>query len=295
MLEHAILQGYQLKSLAKPTIDIDLIVIVAMSIFADAATKQKFDGLYDRATKMSTNDTQMVTICYDMIDLLKSSDNAYEDRINPLHMGIHPRNRGGKKMPSTKKDQKGSKIVKVGFNMKLCGPEKAIGFENHPVTKHIEKHTISTTAGNQFFAQYKPGAIRAGSVGCTHLNQYLAGAIYGARTHFPRDDICESGTDVLSKKQMSLLNRDIEDALNHGIVWTIIKWPVEIEYESLPDIFQRALNIEHHIGEGHRLCFVYICCFAVSIYRFASFDNRAIWFSSGCLGKHVLVDCSYIR
>ena len=232
-------------------------------VFTDLQKKKKFDAMYNGATAMDKSDTQLVTLCYTMLDMLVGVDGAYKAKVNPLHMGIHPRNRGGKKMPDSKVHTKGSKVIKVGFNLKLCGPEKAIGFEDNPKTKHIEKHTMATTAGNQYFAQYPAGSIRAGSVGCSHLNQYLAAGVYGAKTHFPDDKICEDGTDVMSKKQMLLINDDIDDAMTGGLTWTIVKWSIEESYPLLPEIFQRALNIEHHIGEG--TCF-FLLCILVSIY-----------------------------
>ena len=64
---------------------------------------------------------------------------------------------------------KGAKIVNVGFTFKLCGKDRAIAFENSPVTNHCELYTIETTVGNPMFYQYKANTVRAGSVGCGHL------------------------------------------------------------------------------------------------------------------------------
>ena len=109
---------------------------------------------------------------------------------------------------------------------------------------------MKVSAGNPFVAQYNPSAIRGGSVGCSHLNQYLAAGVWGAKTHNPSDKICETGTDVMSKAVMTMSQPQLNEAMTNGLKWTMVKWQVEAAYPCLPELFQRALNIEHHIGEG---------------------------------------------
>ena len=45
-------------------------------------------------------------------------------------------------------------------------------------------------------------------------------------------------------------NRDLAFAVEQGLEWTIIKHQVETQYPELPELIQRALNVEHHVGQG---------------------------------------------
>ena len=42
----------------------------------------------------------------------------------------------------------------------------------------------------------------------------------------------------------------MQKALDLGLRWTVITYVIEKEFPRLPQIFQRALNVEHHVGEG---------------------------------------------
>ena len=145
--------------------------------------------------------------------------------------------------------KKGSKIYNVGFNLKLCGPDKAVAFENNPKTKHCEVNTLEVTKGSPLFAKYKPGNIRGGSCGCSHLNQWLAAVADGTQTPFPKN-LADHGSDNISTRRVMEHNEQLATTLEKGLTWTMIKWEIEEAYPQLPHIFQRALNVEHHIGEG---------------------------------------------
>jgi hypothetical protein len=38
--------------------------------------------------------------------------------------------------------------------------------------------------------------------------------------------------------------------LDDGLKVTVIRYAIEEEFPKLPSVIQKALNIEHHIGEG---------------------------------------------
>lgn len=162
--------------------------------------KRLFDAYYEKAKSMS-DQSRLVALVYKMIELLDQADESYEICINPMHMGIHPKNRGGKKMQASTMQKKGHKIWSVGFVNQLCGPDRAVAFENDPLSNHCEDWTIKTTSGNKMFAQYKPGTVRGGSVGCSHLNQWLAAVQYGAESCY--DDWTEDGSKKISKTMSS--------------------------------------------------------------------------------------------
>ena len=191
--------------------------------------------------------TQLVSMIYSLIEQLHAADEAYIVRLPPHHMGIHPKNRSGKKMIDKTMQKKGRTIHAVGFTFKLCGPSKAVAFEEHPQSRYCETHTLQTT-GSELFANYKSGNIRGGSVGCGHLNQWLAAVRDGAES--PYEQLCESKSTRISKQRVTANNPDLADAVENGLTWTMIKWTIEMKYPELPTLIQRGLNVEHHIGEG---------------------------------------------
>lgn len=218
------------------------------ALFSGADTKLKeFEMLYNAAIEIKT-DAHLVKIVFDMVDVLLKSGNAYQGDVHPTHMGINEHNRGGKKMIATSMQKKGAKIKNAGFVFKLCGPEKAIAIENDPNTNSTEKHTFSITESDEYFGDYKLGQIRAGSIGCSHLNQWLMAITSKAKSMYP--DLCDPGTDRLSPYLLAKNNAELAAALEYGLKWTVIKWQVAKLYPQLASLISRALNVEHAIGEG---------------------------------------------
>ena len=159
-----------------------------LRLLSNMRVSARFDELYQQATSMK-EEVQLVAIYFEMIVILKELEHAYEVQVPPKNMGVRPYNRSGKKMQPTTMHKKGSKIYNVGFNLKLCGPDKAISFENNPKTKHCEVNTIALTKSSPMFGTYKPGNVRGGSCGCSHLNQWLSAVLEGTPTPFPNKKV----------------------------------------------------------------------------------------------------------
>ena len=211
--------------------------------------KRLFDRCYAKAISMDESEaTNLVVIMYHMIDLLKKSQQSFLVRVPPKEMGVHPMNRNGKRINGGTMHKKGRTIHSVGFTTKLCGPDKAIAFENNPMTNNCETWTLGLTDTVEF-ANYTAGTVRGGSVGCSHLNQWLAAVGGGAETPFP-ELLCEPGRKQMSMHRVTDGNDELRAAVEQGLEWTLIKWQVEVEYPELPSIIQRGLNIEHHVAEG---------------------------------------------
>ena len=219
-----------------------------MSIFQSVTYQNEFDVLYGKAVGMKDAE-KLVQLMYQMIAILKANDIAYETEIPPMNMGVHPSNRTGKKIVGLNMQKKGLKIVKVGFRKELCGPLKAIAMENNPTTNTIDTYTMNLAKGDPLFAQYVAGTIRGGSMGCGHLNQFLAATAYGAKTPHT-SELSDPGRDTISKHRVCSNNDHLSTAVEKGIKWTMINFKAEERYPQLPHIIQRALNIEHHVGEG---------------------------------------------
>ena len=215
-----------------------------------AEQKRLYELYYEKAVKLEKGD-KLVQIMYAMVKILKEAEMGIPMRIKPGHMGIHPKNRSGKKMLPSTMQKKGRKITNVGFTNDLCGPDRAIAFEVSPKSNEIEDHTIKTTDQSKQFGQYKRGVIRGGSVGCGHLNQFLYAVEDGAESVYK--DLCMPDETRLSKNIITKDNAAYLDTIENGLVWFLIKAEVEEMYPQSPAIIQRALNIEHHVGEGHHI------------------------------------------
>ena len=206
----------------------------------------QFDKLYDQACNLN-DDSKIVILVFQMIQILTETNQAYTTDMHCKQMGIHPKNRSGKKMVGQVMHKKGKKIYTVGFLSALCGPEKAIAFENNPNTNSCETHTLESTTSD-LFGRYEKGTIRAGSVGCSHLNQFLAAVHDEVQTEF--EPLCEHGKKHMCARMIVDGNTELHTAVFKGLRWTVIKWPIEVKYPHLPTLIQRALNVEHHVGEG---------------------------------------------
>ena len=167
------------------------------------------------------DDSKLVQLVYKMMKLCEQSDEAYVQNMSSESIGIHPANRSGKQMNAAKMHKKGFKIHKVGFASVLCTKEKAVAFEDHPPKKLCEQHTLQCTDASKSFGQYSPGTIRAGSCGCSHLNQWIHAGNNGAET--PYKELCESGKSTMSKATMCHDNDELLRAMDDGLQWTVIK------------------------------------------------------------------------
>ena len=186
-----------------------------MASMSSNAAKKDIDVLYIKGIQMKDDDSQLVAIVYRLLDLMAEASMSYVVHVRPPHMGIHPSNRGGKEMLGADMHKKGSKIVNVGFTFKLCSTDRAIAFENSPDTNHCETYTIKSTKGNSMFYQYTPNTVRGGSVGCGHLNQFLAAVRCEATTNEPSLQV--PGKTIMDKHRITSGNRDLANAVEHGL------------------------------------------------------------------------------
>ena len=219
------------------------------------AEQATFEGLYKQALTCdkAADESKIVQLFDKMLALLVEAGEADTMELHPKLVGVHPKNRSGKLMVPSKVHNKGLKISKVGFSWKLCGPDKAVAFENNPKSNHIEKATLEFSKSSPELANYSAGSVKAGSVGCGHLNQFLACVYDGVRTG--ERSLCEHGRNTINKHFLCERDAELKKAVEKGLRWTVVNFRIEELYPNLPDIFQRALNVEHHIGEGCRFIF----------------------------------------
>ena len=219
--------------------------------------KVEFGRLYEIA--ISADDMRLVQLKDNMLKLMVDGGEARIKFMHPKTVVPHPKNRGGSKMQVGKIYLKGSNIITVGVSLDECGPNKAVAFEVNPLDKKIANDFIKLCATSDHYASYTDaGAIGAGSVGSGHWNQFLASIVDKARV--PKQfvsKLCEPGREHLDGERLCRDQPALRKLLDHGLQFTVIKYSMETEYPQLPNILQKALNVEHHIGEGVCAC-IYI-------------------------------------
>ena len=222
--------------------------------------KAKFDKLYENACNATANDTRLVQLKDDMLKLLLESGEAFVKYVQPKCVVPHPQNRCGSKMQWVKIYTKGSKIIAVGVSLVECGPEKAVGFSINPMDKSAALSHIKRCSTSEHYASYTdPDVVEVASVGCGHWAQFLACIV--DKCVVPAmfvDKLCENGRNQLDGDRLCRDQPALQVLLSQGIQFTVIKHTIEAKYPKLPNILQKALNVEHHIGEGR----VQLCMYA---------------------------------
>ena len=69
-------------------------------------------------------------------------------RLHSSNVGIHPANRDTETIAPRAVWIRGAKIVASGFSFAAMG--KLYAFEDHPVKRHIAKHTVSITKSDEW-------------------------------------------------------------------------------------------------------------------------------------------------
>ena len=219
--------------------------MASSSIFANAADKVRFEQAYNNCIGAGDADAKLVASFDLMMDLLKSNGLIDQMRLPPHRVGVHPDNRDGKAMSGQTMQSKCSKIVHVGCSQALCGPNRAVCFElpSHVIVPRM-KSTVQTS---KFFGNVSE-TCSFGSVGCSHWNQFLHALKDGAETDIEALKV-HGGTTTDTHRLFSA-DSNLKYLATEGLVWSVVAPKVGDAYKRLPDIFQKALNTEHHVAEG---------------------------------------------
>jgi hypothetical protein len=233
----------------------------------NASQKAVFDKLY--AGAVNAEQTRLVQMKDEMIDLMLMSGEATEQYMDCKSVVPHLKNRGGSKMQWFKIFSKGSAIVKVGVSLDECGPKKAVCFQENPLTKCSANAYIKLCKTSEHYPRFTdPEVVDGCSVGCGHWNQFLCcirdKVIVPVQFRKPHlvepDGSPHLDADRLCKDQPALAH-----LLKNGLKFTRIKHSMQVAYPQLPNIFQKPLNVEHHIGEGAVSTNVFYLCFICAV------------------------------
>ena len=223
--------------------------MAAVWSWASADDQASFETHYNAALHMSDAEPKIVS-CFDGMKKVMHRAGVIETlRLQPHLVGISEHNRDGKMMSASEKDCKGSKIVNVGASVSLCGPDRAWAAQEDPSTLASFHWTKKHADASDRFGPAS-SSIMVGSLGCSHVNQFL---------HSINSEIV---TDVESLWQIPnkhgtidkthILANDpvLADLAQNGMTWSVIDYRFLKAYPKLPSIWQKALNVEHHIAMG---------------------------------------------
>ena len=140
----------------------------------------------------------------------------------------------------------------VGVSLAECGENKAVAFEDDPVNTKMAKDHVKLCQTSERYARYTdPEAVEGGSVGCGRWNQFLACIVDKRPVPMKyRGRLCEAGLDSLDPERLCRDQPVLRPLLTTGLRFIMIRHSIEVEFPELPKLLQKALNIEHHIGEG---------------------------------------------
>ena len=140
-------------------------------------------------------------------------------------------------MQEKKMYQKGAKILGVGFSLTKCDPTRAVAFQLHPLSTHTLDKFMAVTSTSPVLANFDPQLIECASVGCGHLNQFLAAVhdelVVPEEFKNNEDLMGKGGGHKLDK--LNIIKRDGKDlgmVLERGLEWTVVNYRIEVKFPS---------------------------------------------------------------
>ena len=219
-----------------------------------AEQKAKFEVLYKAVTSVA-DDTKLVQMVDNIMDLLLAAGEAQIKNVDVSRVVPHSANRGGALMEAHKVYTKGSKILSVGFSLNRCDTKRAVAFQSKPGDSRDIMKFVDHANRSEHFANFNAEDVEACSVGCGHLNQFLAAikhecvvpsAFENDVGFFDNRGGKKLDKHLLCKSQ----GKQLSTTLDIGLKWTFIPFKFEQQYPLLPNIIQKSLNVDQHIAEG---------------------------------------------
>jgi hypothetical protein len=167
-------------------------------------------------------------------------------RLLPKQVGIHPLNRDEAAMTPAGVWLRGGRILASGFSFKAIG--KLWAFEDHPVTRHIQKHTLKVTSGDPLFATMNED-VKVGPANWTHSNHFVCMVVDQTLCTHRDIPIVDGRIDKAAIFKDPKNCRMVEFA-EQGQTFHVFPYWVEEMYPLLPKVFQSACNQEQQVQEG---------------------------------------------
>ena len=143
----------------------------------------------------------------------------------------------------------------VGFSLARCDHKRAVAFQVKPGDDRDVKAFVEFAKDSPHLATFDSASVEACSVGCDHLNQFLAAIVEECEVptefHDHKDLFGTPGGTKLDKHLLcKAQDAQFSSTLDVGLKWTFIPYKFEQLYPKLPHFIQKALNSDHHIGKG---------------------------------------------
>ena len=171
---------------------------------------------------------------------------AYYMRMHPKMMGVHPTNRGGEGLTWHRAHSRLELIHKAGFSLPAI-KENAVGIEDHPIDRHIEKFTLENCALSEHYARYEAGQIKGGTLGAGHANHGFA--CLHDRVPCTVESISEGG---YMSQEKCFVDEGIRKSTTQGLEFLMFRWEIEAHFPELMDMVQSALNATSQAAEGEK-------------------------------------------
>ena len=180
-----------------------------------------------------------------ILEVLKDDIYVLED-VSPKLFLVHPDNRSKLGVNPYNAHRVGANIKKVGADLVLL--KKATCFEISPmIPMKLKQFQFNRSLVKQSGGMLAPvsGTERFLSVACGHTVQFCKAALAGCVT--PQSSLADA-TGHLNVQAIASGDKDFQTMLEKGWSWTVVPWPVEATWPSMPDLAQRALNAANSVA-----------------------------------------------
>ena len=211
-----------------------MICLLALLVPCEAPNvNPKIKKLVDSLSSVA--DKEKIVVAVDeVISLLVQDGLAHTDqRLHPKSVGVHPSNRYGFGVHSSRVHRLGAAIIGMGFS--LAATSLAICIRDGPARKSA-KFTEVLQNGSKSFGKSSPGQVRYGSLACGHTNQFLVACLDGVESK--EESLTIDGR--ISKDKITKGNPQLPSALAEGLSWTVIEPEAEDMYPALAGFIQKA-------------------------------------------------------
>ena len=170
-----------------------------------------------------------------VLAILESHNHAYRQSIPPSQIVPHPVNRDGYGLSSVEVHSLGKDIAKVGWSWQACS--HAVAIEDRPDGAYA-KFGSDLCRSNRNFAPLDQSVIKYASLSCSHTSHWLACVSH----KMPCDDPSLSIDGRYSPPNIIDAHPEMEEALNKGLRWLVLKHWVADDYPTLLSAIQKAKN-----------------------------------------------------
>ena len=208
------------------------------TIALDAAFSKGVIDKVGMLIKQGNNSGARVQAWEDILNVLQEHGLAWKGQYIPEHVGVHPQNRASLGVGGSEAHHHGAQILKAGFSWSKCSDVVAI--ESPPAP-----HDAEAVAANLQYEALSDGLIpplhmlRLLSLGGGHTNTFLRAVKACCRSAVP---VLADDCGKLNPSQLCTNRPAFKDALDQGLVWTVLHWQSAVVWPELVHLVQVALN-----------------------------------------------------